>query len=403
MLKDGDAMDTPLDYSLLLSFVERVLVVEDTTMGDAKQNFIIRYRGKLRMESEIAYDRLADLLKPHSLTPLFRRDDDRHAVLLVPGLPQTTPSSSRTNLIMFILTLLSVLWTGGVMSMEQELPANPILAGWILIQAGFPYAISLLLILGAHEMAHYFVGKRHGVNVTLPYFIPLPYPLSPFGTMGAFINMKSRPKNRKHLLDIGLAGPLAGLVVAIVVVLIGLSLSEVGQVNAQPGGNLMEGNSLLYLGLKYMTFGRVLPEPASFGGVSPFLYWIGYFFTGTPAPMGGMDVMIHPIVWAGWAGLLVTAMNLLPVGQLDGGHVLYVLFGEKRSKKIVPVILLALVLLGFAWEGWWLWAILIFFLGRSHAEPLDMITELDKPRKRLAVLGLVVFILVFVPVPLVIF
>lgn len=396
-------MDTEVDYTHYQTIVERVLVIEDTTMGDAKQKFVVRYRGRLRMDSESAYDRLAELLKPYRVTPLFRWDDNRHAVLLVPDLPKAAPSNSRTNLIMFILTLLSVLWTGGLMSLQQDLPSDPLQAAWVLIQAGFPYALSLLLILGAHELGHYFMGRRHGVNVTLPYFIPLPYPFSSFGTMGAFINMKSLPKNRKHLLDIGITGPLAGLVVAVVVVLIGLSLSTVGQVNLEPGGNMMEGNSLLYLGLKYLSFGRLLPEPVSFGGISPFLYWVKYFFTGTPAPVGGIDVLIHPVVWAGWAGLLVTAMNLIPVGQLDGGHILNVLFGQKWSKKIFPFILLGLFGLGFAWEGWWLWALLIFFLGRTYAEPLDMITELDKKRKWLAGLGLVVFILVFVPVPLLIF
>jgi membrane-associated protease RseP (regulator of RpoE activity) len=109
---------------------------------------------------------------------------------------------------------------------------------------------------------------------------------------------------------------------------------------------------------------------------------------------------LHPIAWAGWAGLLVTSLNLIPAGQLDGGHIMYVLLG-KRASRLLPFILIGLVLLGFVWNGWWLWAALIFFLGRYHAEPLDQITPLDPKRRALAVLGVIVFILVFMPVPLV--
>jgi membrane-associated protease RseP (regulator of RpoE activity) len=116
--------------------------------------------------------------------------------------------------------------------------------------------------------------------------------------------------------------------------------------------------------------------------------------------LGGMDVMLHPVAWAGWAGLLITSLNLIPAGQLDGGHMLYVLFGAKKARKVVPFILMGLVILGLAWYGWWLWAALIFFLGRSYAEPMDQITPLDRQRKALAVLALIIFILVFIPVPL---
>ncbi len=164
-------------------------------------------------------------------------------------------------------------------------------------------------------------------HVTLPYF--LPFPLSPFGTLGAFIQLKEPPRNKRILMDIGIAGPLAGLVVAIPVLLLGLSLSKVEPINLAPGqGFTLEGNSLLYLFAKFLVFGRLLPAPSSYGNLPPVLYWIRYFFTSQPLPLGGMDVMIHPIAWAGWAGLLVTAINLIPAGQLDGGHLMYVLLGK---------------------------------------------------------------------------
>jgi membrane-associated protease RseP (regulator of RpoE activity) len=227
--------------------------------------------------------------------------------------------------------------------------------------------------------------------------------LGSFGTLGAFIRLKAPPKNRRVLLDVGLAGPLAGLIIAIPLLLIGLANSDVGQLPLNPmEGNAMEGNSLLYLGAKYLVTGRVLPEPMTYHQSEPLQYWIRYFFTGRPFPAGGADVMLGPIAWAGWVGLLVTALNLIPAGQLDGGHLIYVL-SRRTARALWSVIVVALVLLGMVWPGWYLWAILIFFLGRAHAQPLDTITPLDSRRKALAVLGIIIFFLVFTPVPLTIF
>jgi membrane-associated protease RseP (regulator of RpoE activity) len=257
----------------------------------------------------------------------------------------------------------------------------------------------MLGILTAHEFGHYFAAKFHKTRVTLPYFIP--FPLSPFGTMGAFIRMQEPPKNKKVLLDIGLAGPLAGLVIAIPVLVIGLSLSPVESLPINlPDGFLFEGNSILYLALKYIIHGSMLPEPASYQGLSAVIYWIKYFFTGLPLPAGGMDVLIHPVAWAGWAGLLITSLNLLPAGQLDGGHLIFSLFGDKY-RWIRPLVLAALLILGFMWSGWWLWAFLILLLGNRRAEPLDEITDLDPGRKTIARIGLAIFFLIFMPVPLI--
>ena len=116
-------------------------------------------------------------------------------------------------------------------------------------------------------------------------------------------------------------------------------------------------------------------------------------------PIGGVDVTLNSVAWAGWAGLLVTALNLIPAGQLDGGHLIYVLLG-RQARRLMPIILSSLLLLGLVWSGWWLWAFLIFMLGRAYAEPLDQITTLDPQRRLVALLGLIIFILVFTPVPL---
>ncbi len=373
--------------------------------GDDHRKFLVRYSGRLRMaDSAVAYDALSKDLKPYRMMPLFRMEQGQPAVLIVPALDRPKPSNPVVNLVLFGLTLISVLLAGGLFAPSN--PANATLsftpAGILsLLEQGWPFAVSMLAILTAHEFGHYLAGRFHHTQISLPYFIPLP--LSPFGTMGAFINMKEPPRNRRILLDIGIAGPLAGLIVAIPVLLYGLSISHVSPLplTTAPGTGLqMEGNSLLYLFAKFAIFHQWLPAPASYGSLPPLLYWLRYFFTGQPFPVGGLDVMISPVAWAGWAGILVTSLNLIPAGQLDGGHMLYVLLGSQNARRILPFILIALVILGFFWIGWWLWALIIFFLGRVYAEPLDQITPLDPTRKYLAVMALVIFILVFTPVPL---
>lgn len=381
--------------------VRQIMRVEDITWGQGKQNYVVRYRGTIVGNVSAAYEKLADALRTYDLTPLFRKEAERHVVVLMKGVVRPTPSNPWINLLLFIATVLSVVFTGTWLYLEP--PASNSLSALLLsvqgsLGLGLSFAASILAILLAHEFGHYLAARYHGTAVTLPYFIPFPF--SYFGTMGAFIRLKEPPKNKRILLDIGIAGPLAGLVVAIPILIIGLLLSDLDSLplSANPGVQL-EGNSILYLLAKYAVFGQWLPNPSSYGGLNPVLYWIRYFFTGMPAPLGGTDVVLHPVAWAGWAGLLVTALNLIPAGQLDGGHVLYVLFGN-RARAALPFILTALVVLGTVWPGWWLWAFLIFLLGRVYAEPLDQITALDSNRRAVAILGLIVFILVFTPVPL---
>jgi membrane-associated protease RseP (regulator of RpoE activity) len=396
--------DLIYDYDLLDAILNRAMSVEDRTVGTAKLTYILRYRGRLRAENtEEAYDSLAGELRPLNLTPLFRMDEGRHTVLLIPSLSKPAPSNPRINLLLGVFTLFSVLLIGGIYGAGNDpVPTDGLGTLIFLAVHGWPYAISLMAILGAHEFGHYLMGRHHGVQVSLPYFIPFPFPeLSPFGTLGAFINMKEMPKNRKILLDIGIAGPLAGMLVAIPVLLLGLRLSNLNTLVALPdSGYSLEGNNLIYLFAKYLTFGKLLPAPESYAGISPLFYWIRYFFTSMPLPAGGLDVNLHPVAWAGWAGLLVTSLNLIPVGQLDGGHVLYVLFGRNVAQKITPFILGILVVLGLVWTGWWLWAGLIYFMGKKYAEPLDQISPIDTRRKLLGGLALLVFILTFTPVPL---
>jgi membrane-associated protease RseP (regulator of RpoE activity) len=234
-------------------------------------------------------------------------------------------------------------------------------------------------ILLAHELSHYFVARRYGSPVSLPYFIPMPNLL---GTMGAVITQKAPMRDRKALFDIGIAGPLGGLVLAIPLLIVGLSLSVVQPPPPGLDTALQEGNSLLYIALKYLVFGQILPS-------------------------NGQDVWIHPVALAGWAGLLVTMINLIPVGQLDGGHVSYALLGRK-AWSLGYVLIAAmlgwggfLLLRGNQAGGFWaLWGVINLLLNRKHPPPLDDVTPVNPRRVALGIFMLVVFILLFMPSPL---
>jgi membrane-associated protease RseP (regulator of RpoE activity) len=405
-MSDYEEKQLPVEVSSITQEVKKIFLVQSVILGGTKQGYRVQYEGRLTVEdSEQAYDQLDEALSPMGLTPLFRKTDNTQKIIVIDQRPQPKLGPIWVNVLLFGLTILSVMFTGAQFAETDVIdPFQLSLGGFFgFLLQGWPFTISLLGILLAHELGHYLVGRSRGETVTLPYFIPFPF--SAFGTMGAFISMKEIPKNRKHLLDIGIAGPMIGLLVAIPVLFIGLSLSTVGPIETDlPDGyvQFLEGNSLFYLGAKYLTFGKLLPQPLSYGDLSPAIYWLQYFFTGSPAPLGGLDVQIHPVAWAGWAGLFVTAINLIPAGQLDGGHILYVLFGKKKAKRVFPFVLGALLLLGLAWQGWWLWAVLIFFFGRHYAEPLDQITPIDGRRKILGIIALVLFVLLFIPVPLVI-
>ncbi|MCC6187435.1 MAG: site-2 protease family protein [Anaerolineales bacterium] len=391
---DADAADR------LRAATAQFMQIDDTTSGEGG-SYAVRFRGRLVTDSLAAYDLAARSFRDLGYTPLFRKEGNTHVVLAVAGTINPAPSRVWINWAMFGLTVLSVLLTGAMYGYQGDLPASA--SGWLgFLAAGWPFLMSMLGILLAHELGHYFAARYHKVAVTLPYFIP--FPLSPFGTMGAFIQLKAPPTNRRVLLDIGVAGPLAGMVVALPVLFYGLWTSPVTHLPAAlpPDGLSLEGNSILYALAKYLVFGRLLPEPTSFGGLPPLLYMARFYALGVPAPLGGLDVLLNDVAWAGWAGLLVTGLNLIPAGQLDGGHALYVLIG-RRARLLRPLIVGTLILLGFFWEGWFLWAALIFFLGRTHAEPLDQITELDSGRKWLAIFTLALFVLVITPVPLTLF
>jgi len=404
------------EFDLLSQHVSRIFRIEDVTAGNPKE-WIARYRGHLLSEDTVAaYDQLANALRPYNITPLFRKEkDDKQVIILVPSpLPPKSSSRIYVNIILFILTVFSVMLMG--VDVPPEAVSNgesfslPLLLRYLF--TGWPFALSMLGILFTHEMGHYVACRYYKVPATLPYFLPAPL-LSPLGTLGAFIIMRGIPKNKRVLFDVGVAGPLAGLAVAIPVLFIGLYLSHLGPIEPPSAGmsGLLEGNSLFYLFSKYLVFGKLLPDPVSMGGLSPAMYWLRYFFTAQPIPFKGMDVQLHSVALAGWAGLLVTALNLIPVGTLDGGHVAYGLFGEK-ARRIFPVAIAALIMLSVLPSlltfsvssvnfSWLLWVMILFWLGNVRTQPLDDITPLDPARRALGIIVLIIFVLLFTPIPMV--
>ena len=262
---------------------------------------------------------------------------------------------------------------------------------------GPAFAATLMGILLCHELGHFVVARRRGVDVSLPYFIPLP-PMVSLGTLGAVIRMRSPIEDRRALFDVGAAGPIAGLVVAVPLLFVGLILSHVGP--AAPD-SFQEGNSLLYALAKYAVFGRWLPG-------------------------GGVDVQLHPMAFAAWVGLLVTMINLMPIGQLDGGHVARAALGgaherwSARLHVLLPVLGAGIAAVMFvvalragrgvasaAWYAkdgalpWLVWALLLGWMRRSAGEYHPPVGEapLDPRRRRLALALLVVFLLIATPVP----
>ncbi len=339
-----------------------IFQVSDTTLDEPDPGYV-RFRGQFLKDPSSSFDDLRARFESFGFTPMTRIQDDRVALIGIPAVFRPTASNHIINLVLFIATVFSTLYVGATYSAQGE---------EFSLWSGWPFSLSIMAILGAHEMGHYFAARYHKVPVTLPYFIPLP--ITFIGTMGALIRIKGPVKNKRALLDVGASGPWAGLFFAIPILLFGLATSTVSQL--PPGGYVVEGNSVLYALMKIVIFGRFLPA-------------------------GGVDVHLNQMAWAGWAGLLVTSINLIPLGQLDGGHVAYVLLGDKAKLLYWPIIfgMVGLVFVTGT-PTWILFIVLLFFFGRTYAEPLDQVTELDPKRKAIAVLTLALFFLLFIPVPL---
>jgi len=276
------------------------------------------------------------------------------------------PKISRIHWVLFISTIFTTLLAGAMME-GASVFNNP-----LDILKGFPFSMTLMLILGTHEFGHYYYAQKHKVEATLPYFLPAPPFLFLIGTFGAFIKIKSPIYKKDALLQIGAAGPIAGFIIAVPALLIGLKLSNVVE-KVDINNAIMLGDSLLMKFLTWMTYPNLLET---------------------------QDIMLHPMAFAGWIGLLVTMLNLLPIGQLDGGHIAYAMLGKKQN-IFGKLAFIALIPLSFISLNWLFWGLLIFFLMRSAKHPPihDINIPLSKFNKRIGYICLIIFILCFIPAP----
>jgi len=301
------------------------------------------------------------------------------------GRPAAPPFKiPRINAVLFILTLLTTTMAGADMAGAPVLLFHP--STLLNLAAGFSFSLPLMLILFSHEMGHYLASRRYGVDASLPYFIPAPMPSIFFiGTFGAFIRMRTPPRTRRAMFDIGAAGPWAGFMVALAATVIGLLRSQVTPLDNSQGG-LQLGNSIIFWSVSRIVL-----------GVDP----------------NSVNVNLDPIAFAGWIGLFVTTLNLLPVGQLDGGHVVYSLFGPRRHRTISRLFTLGCLLLVAVpiaakylfhteiefWGGWLLWFTIVLFLGLGHPATIDAETPLAGNRRWAAWATIGLFIMTFNPVP----
>ena len=356
--------------------VEDVLVVRDRQVRGS----VIVFRGVLTIEPRRALDLLIDRFRPFGYTPFLRQEGDAVAVQAWPLADTTVPQRIGVNVLLFVLTCLSMLVAGLSVFGSPTFDALRTSTSAVRFLAGLPFAFTLMTILLVHELGHYLTARYYRAAVSLPYYIPAPIG---FGTLGAIILMRSPARDRNSLFDIAAAGPLAGLAVAVPAMLLGLAWSGVAPVPR--GGYAVFGDSLLTRFLTELRFG--------------------------PIPEGSM-LFTHPVADAAWAGFLVTALNLFPAGQLDGGRIAYALFG-RHHRAVGKGTVLALLLFGVGsvlWNmssgrgdigssiNWFVWAALIsFVVGLHHSPPLDDVTPLTGGRRRVGLFCLFLIVLLTPP------
>jgi membrane-associated protease RseP (regulator of RpoE activity) len=318
---------------------------------------------------EEKFESLRIILSEKGYIPMIRFEHGEHILYIVKKPKEKKRKSVWINIVLLIATIFTTTLAGSLQWTDMyQLDWMNMFSFTYLWQGFMFFSVPLLLILGVHEMGHYYASKKHHVDASLPYFIPLPPPFI-LGTFGALISTREPIPDRKALLDIGIAGPLCGFLVAIPVTILGFILMQQHPVMLPAAGENM----------------TLLPPL--------LLQWIGNLFT-VPS-----NAVIHPTLFAGWVGIFLTAVNLLPAGQLDGGHIARALLKEKH-KYVSWVVVFVLMALSFFYTGWLIFAIFILlFVGTQHQPPLNEITRLDSKRILLGVLILVVFILSFAPIP----
>jgi len=359
-----------------------LLLTEDLLRRTAEDVFAVRqcqlrgsgiiFRGELRAEPRRALDLLLARFRPLGYTPFLRAEGGEVVLQAWPMAETTDRQRIGVHIVLFVATCLSTLLAGSMFSGSPTFDALRGSSWMSWLVSGVPFAFTLLAILGVHEFGHYFTARHYGASVSLPYFIPAPPPFL-FGTLGAIIRMRSPARDRNSLFDIAAAGPLAGLAVAVPALILGLTWSTI--VPEPPEGHVVFGGSLL---MGTLTQALVGPIPR------------------------GMMLFTHPMADAAWVGFFVTALNLFPVGQLDGGRIAYALFG-RRHRLVGMTTFAALLALGVVTGAinWMVWAALLFFLvGFHHSPPLDDVTPLTPGRWVVGVICLILLVLLIPPVPI---
>ena len=329
-------------------------------IGKSRQKWIVSGH----LIQDISLEHLEQELKQSSVNVKVKNDHDDVTLYIEENkVVLTIPEIPRINVILFFVTILTTLFAGAMME-GADVYNRP-----LELFKGIPFSITLMLILGTHELGHYYYAQKHGVDATLPYFIPAP---TVIGTFGAFIKINSPIRKKSALLQIGAAGPLAGFIIAVPALIIGLTQSTVITLDETFEG-IRLGDSLLMIGLTGIIFPGLGPQ---------------------------QDILLHSVAFAGWIGLLVTMLNLLPIGQLDGGHIAYAMLGEKYD-KVAIIALLSLIPLSYFSLNWLIWGALILILMRTvkHPPVMNIHEPLSYKDKKIGYMCLAIFILCFIPAP----
>jgi len=334
--------------------MQQIMDIENCEINE----FSFYCRGKFLVDTKTAREYIFNLGKSLDMTPFIDKEREFISVRFL-NLKKPEKSSIIWNVVLLIVTFFSTLIAG-----TMNAGYNPLIVKNLI--HGLSFSLSIMIILGGHELGHFFLARKNGVMATYPYFIPAPQII---GTFGAVIKIKSPIPSKDALVEIGAAGPITGFILAIIATIIGLKFSHIVPVKTIKGLTL--GNNLIF----FLLEGLVHP-----GLKSDF------------------DLLIHPVAFSGWIGFLVTALNLLPVGQLDGGHISYAFFGKYH--KYVSIAMIGLCLgLGMLWPGWIVWGILLVLIGWRHPPPLDNVTPLSMRSKVIGGVSLLIFILCLTPVP----
>ncbi|MFN3705240.1 MAG: site-2 protease family protein [Thermoflexales bacterium] len=358
-------LSTRNEALMLRAYTAEVLNIEEADTQHA--GTMLTFVGRLRVSAEEAFARLKHHFAGLGYVPLLREEEGSHRdmVVAVKGRLEA-PLRQRpiVHIALLLATIASTVLFGGLFASALSANFRPTLGD--LLANGVPFSLTLLSILGVHELGHYIQARRHNLPVSLPYFIPLPLP-GTLGTLGAFIQMRGAVENKRALFDVGIGGPLAGLAVAIPLFVVGLLQSELASSPAP--------NNRSWLMIALIALFR--PEALDYG------------------------ILLNPVLLAARFGLVITAINLLPIGQLDGGHIAYAALGRRWATLLGYLTLGALLVLGVTTSSLWLtWLLFALFSGLQRPQPLDELTPLDKRRSLVFIATTLLFFSLFTARPL---